>query len=80
MQRQALQRKLYDLCKRAGINKGEVYIVHGFRKFFATQCANSKVDVEIRERLLGHNMGLPLRYNFPTVEEMYKEYERRLTI
>jgi integrase/recombinase XerD len=78
MQRQALQRKMYDLRDRAGIKKGEVSIVHGLRKFFGTQCANAKVDKEMRERLLGHKIGLPLRYNFPEVEEMYQEYQKAI--
>jgi len=49
---------------------------HGFRKFFATSCASSKVDPEIRERLLGHDIGLALDYVKPSVEEMYQEYQK----
>jgi integrase/recombinase XerD len=54
----------------------EVAIAHGFRKFFTTQCVNSKVDPQIREMLLGHKIGLASAYYRPTDEEMFIEYEK----
>jgi hypothetical protein len=47
---------------------------HGFRKFFTTQAVNSKVNPEIRERLLAHKIGLASAYYRPTPEEMYEGY------
>jgi len=56
----------------------EVAIFHGFRKFFASQCDKSKVDWQIRERLLNHDFGLTLVYVKKSVEEMYSEYEKAI--
>ena len=72
--REALQYKLYDLCKRCGIDKKDIAIAHGFRKFFTTQLVNSKVNPEIREMLLGHKIGLASAYYRPTEQEMHDEY------
>jgi integrase len=52
----------------------EVAIAHGFRKFFTTQCVNSKVDPQVREMLLGHKIGLVSAYYRPTDDEMLQEY------
>ncbi|CAN5548404.1 hypothetical protein BH18THE1_BH18THE1_02830 [soil metagenome] len=73
-----LQFKLYDLCKRCGIDKKDVAIAHGFRKFFTTQLVQSKVNPEIREMLLGHKIGLASAYYRPTEDEMYAEYEKAI--
>jgi integrase len=54
----------------------EVAIAHGFRKFFTTQCVNSKVDPQVREMLLGHKIGLASAYYRPTDDEMFIEYEQ----
>lgn len=84
----SLEWKLINLAERSGIRKREhqtqskkyssirkdVAIAHGFRKFFTTQLINSKVNSEIREMLLGHNIGLASAYYRPTDEEMYQEY------
>src|SRR6476469_8382779 len=64
-----------DLLKRLGIRSKEVARSQGFRKFFATQLINSKVNPEIREMLLGHKIGLASCYYRPTEEDMYSEYE-----
>jgi integrase len=74
--REALQYKIYDLCNRAGIDKKDVAVAHGFRRFFMTQLVNSKVNPEIREMLLGHKIGLAGCYYKPTEEEMFAEYEK----
>jgi len=73
-----IQTKLYDLCRRSGIDKKNVAIAHGFRKFFTTQVVNSKVNSEIREMLLGHKIGLASAYYRPTEQEMYAEYEKAI--
>jgi integrase len=52
----------------------EVAKSHGFRKFFTTQCVNSRINPEIREMLLGHEIGLASCYYRPTEQEMYQEY------
>ena len=52
----------------------EVALTHGFRKFFTTQCINSKMNPKIRELLLGNKQGLA-SYNYrPTEEEQFNEY------
>jgi integrase len=48
--------------------------LHGFRKFFTTQCINAKLNPEIREMLLGHKIGLASCYYKPTGQEMLEEY------
>jgi len=78
VERSALQYKLYDLCKRCGINKKNIAVAHGFRKFFTTQLVNSNVKSEIREMLLGHKIGLASCYYRPTQEDMYSEYEKAI--
>jgi len=55
-------------------NRKEVARAHGCRKFFTTQCVNSKVNPEIREMLLGHKIGLASCYYRPTQDEMLQEY------
>ena len=72
----AIQYKIYDLCRRCGINKKDVSVAHGFRKFFTNQCVKSKVNPEIREMLLGHKIGLMSSYYRPTEQEMLEEYEK----
>ena len=39
---------------------------------------NSKVNPEIREMLLGHNIGLAAAYYRPVFEEMEKEYGKAI--
>jgi hypothetical protein len=56
----------------------EVPRLHGFRKFFTTQLVNSKVNLEIREMLLVHKIGLTGAYYRPSVQEMYTEYEKAI--
>lgn len=76
--KQAIQYKIYDLCRRAGIDKKNILALHGFRKFFTTQLVHSKVNPEIREMLLGHKIGLASSYYKPTVDEMMVEYEKAI--
>ena len=52
----------------------DVQRLHGFRKFFTKQLVDSKVGPEIREMLLGHNIGLAGAYYKPTEDEMLDEY------
>jgi len=63
---------------QGGSKRKEVPIAHGFRKFFMTQCVNSKVDPQAREMLLGHKIGLASCYYRPTEDEMYTEYQKAL--
>jgi integrase len=72
----AIQLKLYDLCRRCGIDKQDIAIAHGFRKFFMNQCVNSKMNPEIREMILGHKIGLASAYYRPTEQEMFSEYQK----
>ena len=74
--RESIQYKIYDLCRRAGIDKKNISVVHGFRKFFTTQLINSKVNPEIREMVLGHKIGLASAYYRPTEQEILEEYQK----
>jgi|ERR687897_3934239 integrase len=54
---------LYIILRKSGVrsvnhnrDRKEVVLAHGFRKFFTTQCINSKLNPEIREMLLGHKI------------------------
>ena len=77
-QRRTIQWKIYQLCSTTGIDKKNISVIHGFRKFFTTQLVNSKVNPEIREMLLGHKIGLAGVYYKPTQEEIYQEYMKAI--
>ena len=47
---------------------------HGFRKFCHTTMANARINIEIREMLLGHSIGLSDAYYRPTPEQCLNEY------
>jgi len=51
-----------------------VALNHGFRKFVHTKMTLAKVDIEIREILLGHSIGLSDAYYRPTSEQCLEEY------
>ena len=51
-----------------------VALNHGFRKFVHTKMTFAKVDIEIREILLGHSIGLSDAYYRPTPEQCLEEY------
>ena len=71
-----VEKRLLDMSTRMGMRTNGVPIAHGFRKFFTTQLINSKVNPEIREMLLGHDIGLAGSYYRPTEEEMFDEYDK----
>jgi integrase len=71
---ETLARKIYDLSTRSGVRNKELPICHGFRKFFTTQLANTRINPEIREMMLGHKIGLTGVYYKPTEEDMLSEY------
>jgi hypothetical protein len=81
-----LTKQLMEVGEKAGLrvrgksaaDKKDIMANHGLRKFFATVCDSSKVNPEIRERLLGHNIGLALVYVKPSVEDIYQEYEKAM--
>ena len=72
--REVLQWKLRDIARRSNVRSKEVPIAHGFRKFTMKQFVDSKINIEIREMLLGHKIGLASAYYRPTEQEMYEEY------
>jgi integrase len=61
-------------------NRKEIARAHGFRKFFTTQCINSKINPEIREMLLGHKIGLASCYYRPTLEDFIQEYSKAIDL
>jgi integrase len=52
----------------------KVPLSHGFRKFWMNQAVKAKMNPEIREMLLGHQIGLASAYYKPTEAEMLEEY------
>jgi hypothetical protein len=64
--------------EKAGLRTKEVALAHGFRKFFTTQLINARINPEIREMLLGHNIGLASCNYRPTQEEMHCEYKKAI--
>ena len=69
-----IRKRGYDKTKRQGI-----MIAHGFRKFFTTQLVNSKVNVEIREMLLGHKIGLVSCYYRQRLKKCMENMKKQLT-
>jgi integrase len=61
-------------------NRKEVAKAHGFRKFTMKQFVDSKLNVEIREMLMGHKIGLASAYYRPTEQEMYQEYMKAVNL
>jgi integrase len=59
---------------RKGGSRKEVSANHGYRKFVHTTMANAKINIEIRELLLGHSIGLGDAYYRPTPEDCLSEY------
>jgi integrase len=47
---------------------------HAFRKYFNTCLANCDVNVTIKERLMGHSVGLDDSYYRPTEKQLLTEY------
>lgn len=58
----------------------ETPLLHGFRKFFASQLEQSKVSALTITRLLGHDTGLLGRYSKTTEEEILQEYYRAVPL
>lgn len=56
-----------------GQRRHEFKAVHGFRKFFKTQCEKVMRPANI-ELLMGHNIGLSKSYYKPTERELLEDY------
>jgi integrase len=54
----------------------QIPVLHGLRKFTTKQLVDSKVNSEIREMLLGHDIGLIGRYYKPTQSDMLAEWKK----
>lgn len=84
----AMEKDLSKYLERVGIRtvnhevggfktRKEIKLAHGFRKFFATQCLNSKIMREYRILLEGHELeGNDPNYARVTEEELFAEYEK----
>jgi hypothetical protein len=57
-----------------GRNRKEVARLNGFRKFAITQMSKSRMDAEIREKLVGHSIGIARHYIRYSPQEMLQEY------
>jgi hypothetical protein len=54
--------------------KKAVMRTHGFRKFVNTMMINCRIDSSIRNKLLGHSIGLDKSYWKPQVNDLLQEY------
>ena len=84
----AMEKDLSKYLERVGIrtvnhevggfkNRKEIKLAHGFRKFFVTQCLNSKIMREYRILLEGHELeGNDPNYARVTEQELFAEYEK----
>jgi integrase len=57
-----------------GSERKAVHRAHGFRKFFNTNLVRAKVNFTIKEKLLGHSIGLDDNYLRLNDEEVLQEY------
>jgi hypothetical protein len=51
-----------------------IMLSHGFRKFVNTTMINCRIDASIRNKLLGHSIGLDKSYWKPQVNDLLQEY------
>jgi integrase len=58
----------------SGSERKFVHRAHGFRKFFNTNLVRAKVNFTIKEKLLGHSIGLDDNYLRLNDEEVLQEY------
>jgi hypothetical protein len=58
----------------SGSERKAVHRAHGFRKFFNTNLVRAKVNFTIKEKLLGHSIGLDDNYLRLNDEEVLQEY------
>lgn len=84
----AMEKDLSKYLERVGLRtvnhevggfktRKEIKLAHGFRKFFVTQCLNSKIMREYRILLEGHELeGNDPNYARVTEEELFAEYEK----
>ena len=79
IKRHTIQYKLYDLAARAGVDKKDVAVCHGYRKFFTTQMVDADAKTELRWLLEGHSLKAnDNSYVKPSEQKLYQEYEKAL--
>jgi len=76
------------IVNKTSVNRGEfinhrydIQIVYGMRKRFDTILkSNSKININIAEKLMGHSVSIPLdnHYFKPTLEVMFDEYQKAI--
>ena len=79
---------LAKIVNKTSVNRGEcinnrydIPIVYGMRKRFDTILkSNSKININIAEKLMGHSTSIPLdnHYFKPTLEVMFDEYQKAI--
>jgi integrase len=62
----------------SGHKRTELYLAHGFRKFFKTRCEMAGVKPIAIEELMGHTTGLAGKYFRPTDNEKLQEYKKAI--
>jgi integrase len=60
---------------RAGAEKRkQIMLSHGFRKFVNTTMVSCRIDASVRNKLLGHSIGLDQSYWKPQADDLLQEY------
>jgi hypothetical protein len=84
----SIRNKVVDIVIRSGVQQKEksteskisgrirknIPMCHGFRKFAITKMAEADLNYEIRERLVGHTIGLSQRYVRFSEQKYIQEY------
>ena len=79
MQKLAIRAGLRTINPTNGVRTGvrhDIQINHGLRKFFTTQVTKARVNHEMRELWLGHEIKLASAYYRPTVADMRESIQR----
>lgn len=66
----------YSEENQIGRRRNDVRMSHGFRKFAATEMGRARINIEIREFLLGHKQGVRDAYQKYSEEDRLNEYLR----
>jgi integrase len=71
---QQIEKLTESTTNKSGRIRKNIPMCHGFRKFAITQMAMAGMDYEIRERLVGHTIGMAQRYIRFAEQKYVEEY------
>lgn len=72
--------KLTESTSKSGRIRKNIPMCHGFRKFAITKMAEAGMDYEIRERLVGHTIGMAQRYIRFGEQKYIQEYRKAVNL